>query len=55
MKSRCPTCYAEHCPETRPDCRARGEQLRALYAAANGSPDPEPVGECDGVTVCDGF
>lgn len=43
MRPRCPICHAEHCPETRPDCRARGEQIRALYAAANGSPEPEPV------------
>lgn len=32
----CPICHAEHCPEERPDCRARGAARRALYASANG-------------------
>ena len=36
MTPSCPICHAEHCPETRPDCRARGEARRALYASANG-------------------
>lgn len=44
MRPCCPLCGADHCPEERPDCRARGDARRALYDSANGFELTESTG-----------
>ena len=43
MRQCCPLCFADHCSEERPDCQARAEQVRSLYAAANGPGEPRTI------------
>lgn len=46
MRMMCPHCYADEgwCREALPECKATGEQRRAMWASASGFEPAEPTG-----------